>query len=216
MSSNSKADLLGSAQGSTSSTAQRGPRATEQESETVSPRESRASLEVDSIENLRSSLEISLEATIVPGLEAQIEARLRAESEANFEAKVKAAVDEQLEARIDERLQEILFFTPELSRATQSEEKSGAQKIIESQNEIQKQQAAVVNAISRIRKDNNQLYAQSMAFQTLHDRHEASINAILTFLATVYNRTLDAKGPINISQMFSDGVQQPDVPPKEK
>lgn len=72
--------------------------------------------------------------------------------------------------------------------------------------EIQKQQGAITNAIQRLRKDHNQLYQQSMAFQNLHDRHENSINAILTFLATVYNRSLDGQGPQNIAQMFNAGI----------
>jgi heat shock transcription factor len=71
---------------------------------------------------------------------------------------------------------------------------------------IQEQQSAITNAIQRLRKDHNQLYQQSMAFQTLHDRHENSINAILTFLATVYNRSLDGQGPQNIAQMFANGI----------
>jgi heat shock transcription factor len=74
--------------------------------------------------------------------------------------------------------------------------------------EIQKQQGAITNAIARLRKDHNQLYQQSVAFQTLHDRHENSINAILTFLATVYNRSLDGQGPANIAQMFANGIPQ--------
>ncbi len=74
--------------------------------------------------------------------------------------------------------------------------------------EIQKQQGAISNAISRLRKDHNQLYQQAVAFQTLHDRHESSINAILTFLATVYNRSLDGQGGPNITQMFANAIPQ--------
>lgn len=76
--------------------------------------------------------------------------------------------------------------------------------------DIQKQQTAITNAISRLRKDHNQLYQQAVAFQTLHDRHESSINAILTFLATVYNRSLDGQGlgAQNIAQMFANGIPQ--------
>lgn len=76
--------------------------------------------------------------------------------------------------------------------------------------DIQKQQGAISNAIARLRKDHNQLYQQAVAFQTLHDRHESSINAILTFLATVYNRSLDGQGlgPQNIAQMFANGIPQ--------
>ncbi|KAL2066716.1 hypothetical protein VTL71DRAFT_2788 [Oculimacula yallundae] len=72
--------------------------------------------------------------------------------------------------------------------------------------EIQKQQGNITSAIARLRKDHNQLYQQSVAFQSLHDRHENSINAILTFLATVYNRSLDGQGPQNIAQMFASGI----------
>ena len=76
--------------------------------------------------------------------------------------------------------------------------------------DIQKQQSAISNAIARLRKDHNQLYQQAIAFQTLHDRHESSINAILTFLATVYNRSLDGQGlgAQNIAQMFANGIPQ--------
>ena len=76
--------------------------------------------------------------------------------------------------------------------------------------EIQKQQNTITNAITRLRKDHNQLYQQSVAFQSLHDRHENSINAILTFLATVYNRSLDGQGPQNVAQMFANGIPHND------
>ncbi|TAQ83730.1 hypothetical protein B7494_g7944 [Chlorociboria aeruginascens] len=70
--------------------------------------------------------------------------------------------------------------------------------------DIQKQQGTISSAIARLRKDHNQLYQQAIAFQSLHDRHENSINAILTFLATIYNRSLDGQSPQNIAQMFSN------------
>ena len=72
--------------------------------------------------------------------------------------------------------------------------------------EIQKQQNQITTALQRLQKNHNQLYQQSVAFQTLHDRHENSINAILTFLATVYNRSLDGQGPQNIAEMFANGI----------
>lgn len=74
--------------------------------------------------------------------------------------------------------------------------------------DIQKNQAAISQAITRLRKDHNQLYQQAVAFQTLHDRHESSINAILTFLATVYDRSLNGQGTQNIAQMFANGIPQ--------
>ncbi len=73
---------------------------------------------------------------------------------------------------------------------------------------IQQQQKLISNAIGRLRKEHNQLYEQAVAFQTMHDRHESSINAILTFLATVYNRSLDGHGGQNIAQMFADAMPQ--------
>jgi heat shock transcription factor len=76
--------------------------------------------------------------------------------------------------------------------------------------DIQKNQAAITQAITRLRKDHNQLYQQAVAFQTLHDRHESSINAILTFLATVYDRSLNGgqNSPNNLAQMFTNGIPQ--------
>jgi hypothetical protein len=46
--------------------------------------------------------------------------------------------------------------------------------------DIRAQQREVADAISRLWMDKNQLYQQSVAFQTLHDRHENAINAILS------------------------------------
>ncbi|KAI6248824.1 Heat shock factor protein [Erysiphe necator] len=72
--------------------------------------------------------------------------------------------------------------------------------------EIQQQQAAISNAIQRLRKDHNTLFQQSVTFQSLHDRHDNSINAILSFLATIYNRSLDGQSPTNIAQIFSNSI----------
>ncbi|KAI1000292.1 hypothetical protein K3495_g7903 [Podosphaera aphanis] len=76
--------------------------------------------------------------------------------------------------------------------------------------EIQLQQTAITNALQRLRKDHNTLYQQSMSFQTRHDRHESSINAILNFLATIYNRSLDGQSPPNLTQLFSNGIPHND------
>jgi hypothetical protein len=46
----------------------------------------------------------------------------------------------------------------------------------------------ITNISDRLQDQNSKLYSQAEAFQTLHDRHEHSINAILVFLATFYNR----------------------------
>jgi len=73
-------------------------------------------------------------------------------------------------------------------------------------NQIQKQQGAITEALGRLRKDHQHLLNQAVGFQSQHDRHENSINAILTFLATVYNRSLDGNVPQNFAQMFANGI----------
>lgn len=77
---------------------------------------------------------------------------------------------------------------------------------------LQQQQKVISNVLGQIRRQNDQLYQQATAFQTLHDRHENSINAILTFLATFYNRSLEGNtNNINFADMFGSamGSQQP-------
>ena len=77
---------------------------------------------------------------------------------------------------------------------------------------LQQQQKVISNVLTQIRRQNDQLYQQATAFQTLHDRHENSINAILTFLATFYNRSLEGNANnINIADMFGPAMpnQQP-------
>ncbi|KAI9781864.1 MAG: Heat shock factor protein 2 [Geoglossum umbratile] len=71
---------------------------------------------------------------------------------------------------------------------------------------IRQHQKVISTHINRLRKDHNQLYEQAVAFQTLHDRHESSINAILTFLATVYNRSLEGHGGQNFANMFGNAI----------
>lgn len=77
---------------------------------------------------------------------------------------------------------------------------------------LQQQQKVISNVLGQIRRQNDQLYQQATAFQTLHERHENSINAILTFLATFYNRSLEGNANnINIADMFGPALasQQP-------
>lgn len=73
---------------------------------------------------------------------------------------------------------------------------------------LQQQQKVISNVLAQIRRQNDQLYQQATAFQTLHDRHENSINAILTFLATFYNRTLEANNGANLADMFGPAIPQ--------
>ncbi|KAI5841927.1 hypothetical protein DFP73DRAFT_555091 [Morchella snyderi] len=79
--------------------------------------------------------------------------------------------------------------------------------VIQQLEAVRNHQAMISAAINRLRKDHNQLYEQSVAFQTLHDRHENSINAILSFLATVYDKSLggNINGPF--STLFQNQVE---------
>lgn len=71
---------------------------------------------------------------------------------------------------------------------------------------IRQQHQAIAGVIQKIRCDHDQIIQQAQAFQDLHNRHENSINAILTFLATVYNRSLEGHGNQNIGNMFASNV----------
>ncbi|KAI7687866.1 hypothetical protein KC322_g12244 [Hortaea werneckii] len=62
--------------------------------------------------------------------------------------------------------------------------------------------------ITQLKEQNDAFYRQASAFQALHDRHENSINAILTFLATFYNRSLESHGGAqNLVNLFNSNVQ---------
>ena len=71
---------------------------------------------------------------------------------------------------------------------------------------IRQQHQAIAGVIQKIRRDHDQMFHQAQAFQDLHTRHENSINAILTFLATVYNRSLEGHGSQNIGNMFAGSI----------
>lgn len=58
-----------------------------------------------------------------------------------------------------------------------------------------------------LKREHEQLYGQAGTFQDQHSRHENSINAILTFLATVYNRSLQGhEGMQGIQNLFSGAI----------
>lgn len=79
--------------------------------------------------------------------------------------------------------------------------------VVQQLESVKNHQAMISAAINRLRKDHNQLYEQSVAFQTLHDRHENSINAILTFLATVYDKSLGGNINGTFSNLFQNQVE---------
>lgn len=73
---------------------------------------------------------------------------------------------------------------------------------------LQNQQRFISQMITQLKEQNDQFYRQASAFQALHDRHETSINAILTFLATFYNRSLEGHGAQNLVNMFTNAQNQ--------
>ena len=76
--------------------------------------------------------------------------------------------------------------------------------------ELQQQQKLISNVLTQIKRQNEELYSRATSFQALHDRHENSINAILTFLATFYNRSLEGNANgMNLADMFPSARQQP-------
>lgn len=78
---------------------------------------------------------------------------------------------------------------------------------------LQRQQKLISGVIGQIKRQNDQLYQQASTFQAMHDRHESSINAILTFLATFYNRSLEGNGPLNMAEIFKNSLGgQPQQP----
>ena len=79
---------------------------------------------------------------------------------------------------------------------------------------VREQQKLILNAINRLQRNNNDLYNQAVMFQTQHDRHQNSINAILNFLANVFRKTLEDQGNTQsvsdiISSMITNQGQQP-------
>ncbi len=67
------------------------------------------------------------------------------------------------------------------------------------------QQKLISSMLSRTREDYLKLFRQATVFQNLHEKHETSINAILSFLATVYNRSLEGEGT-NLANMFAGAI----------
>ena len=76
---------------------------------------------------------------------------------------------------------------------------------------IRQQHQMISGYIQKLRRDHEAILQQNAAWQELHTRHENSINAILTFLATIYNRSLDGHANQNIANMFTGSLPH-DVP----
>lgn len=74
---------------------------------------------------------------------------------------------------------------------------------------IRTQQQQIAAMLHRLKREHEQLYGQAANFQDQHSRHENSINAILTFLATVYNRSLQGhEGVQGIANLFTGAIPQ--------
>lgn len=71
---------------------------------------------------------------------------------------------------------------------------------------LQQQQKMISEVIRQMKRQNDQFYQQATTFQEMHNRHENSINAILTFLATFYNRSLEGQG--GFAEMFGNQLPQ--------
>lgn len=73
---------------------------------------------------------------------------------------------------------------------------------------LREQQKLIRGAISALQRNNHELYNQAIMFQSQHDRHQNSINAILNFLANVFRKTLeDQSGSSNVGEIISSMLQ---------
>lgn len=84
---------------------------------------------------------------------------------------------------------------------------SGVQKELEN---IRHNQARIATMLNEVRREHKQLYGQAKAFHELHERHDNSINAILSFLAAVYNKQINT-GEGGLNSMFPGTI-----PPTER
>lgn len=72
--------------------------------------------------------------------------------------------------------------------------------------EVRKNQKVISEVLQQMARENER---RAQAYQTLHDRHENSINAMLTFLATVYNRSLsEGQGVQNFGNVLAGAFPQ--------
>lgn len=77
---------------------------------------------------------------------------------------------------------------------------------------LRNHQALISIAINKLKREHTQLYEQSRTFQALHDRHEATINAILSFLASVYDKGLGGHIGGALANLFSSSAVADAIP----
>lgn len=70
---------------------------------------------------------------------------------------------------------------------------------------IRRQQTQITQMLAQLKREHDALVDQANDYQNKHSRHEHSINAILTFLATLYNRSLqNHEGAQDIAKIFAN------------
>lgn len=74
---------------------------------------------------------------------------------------------------------------------------------------IRRQQSQITHMLGQLKREHDALVDQANDYQDKHSRHEQSINAILTFLATLYNRSLqNHEGAQDIAKVFAQTLSQ--------
>lgn len=69
--------------------------------------------------------------------------------------------------------------------------------------DIRANQARITKMLNMTQIRHDQLYHQAKAFHHMHEQHDNSINAILTFLATIYNKNLDQGTTMDMRNLFN-------------
>ncbi|RCI11291.1 hypothetical protein L249_7125 [Ophiocordyceps polyrhachis-furcata BCC 54312] len=92
---------------------------------------------------------------------------------------------------------------PPPAAETQPLHKKDMTLIREELSRMREQQKMILGHINRLQRDNNELFNQALIFQSQHDRHQNSINAILNFLANVFRKTLDDGSNQNVGDIIS-------------
>jgi len=87
------------------------------------------------------------------------------------------------------------------------------QVVRETMSSLKQQQQQISGLISRLRQEQNALYQQAVVFQKMHERHENSINAILSFLANVFRKQLEEQGGTqNVQDLLSSIIPNTQIP----
>lgn len=73
---------------------------------------------------------------------------------------------------------------------------------------IRRQQSQITQMLAQLKREHDALVDQAGDYHNKHSRHEHSINAILTFLATLYNRSLQNHEGADIAKIFQNTLNQ--------